>query len=311
MKSASSLASKFAAAGLVLVLLLACFTTACQKAAGGTATLERKNEATPAPQQSAAVWPGEEVSFNAASGPREEGTGTPTPMPSPASPAEEVLPTPTPASVPADVTPTPVPTASEPASEVKMIQERLAALGYAAQVTGNYDEATAAAVAAFQTRNGLQADGYVGLKTQERLYSADAVGAGANMYADADASQMLKYAKKALGKRYVVGGRGPDSFDSSGLVYYCLQMAGSERQRLSAAKYAAVDEWTKITDMDSLQAGDLVFFYGNEEEQVQHVGIVLDGSTMIDASSANGKVVERSYRTSYWEAHFAWGRRPW
>lgn len=319
MKRTTSLASKFAAASLAVVLLLACFTTACQKAAGGTATLERRNEATPTPQQSAAlpdetpIIPAQTADAESAGG---AASGAPdaseaTPMPTPASLPSGVLPTPTPASIPAGVLPTPVPTAIEPASEVKMIQERLVALGYAAQVTGDYDEATSAAVCAFQTRNGLQADGYAGLKTQERLYAADAVGAGASTYAAANIPQMLEYAKGALGKRYVVGGRGPDSFDSSGLVYYCLQMAGSDRQRLTSAKYAAVDDWQKITDMDSLQAGDLVFFYGNEGDQVQHVGIVLDGDTMIDASSANGKVVERSYRTSYWEKHFAWARRPW
>ncbi|MEA4970769.1 MAG: NlpC/P60 family protein [Candidatus Pelethousia sp.] len=108
----------------------------------------------------------------------------------------------------------------------------------------------------------------------------------------------------------MVSGRGPDSFDASGLVYYCLKMAGSGLQGLTAAQYAAVEDWQKISDINSLQAGDLVFFYGNKEGKVQHVGIALDGDTMIDASSASGKVVERSYRTSYWETHFAWDRRP-
>ncbi|MEA4970770.1 MAG: M56 family metallopeptidase [Candidatus Pelethousia sp.] len=185
MKSTTSLASKLAASGLALVLLLACFTTACQKApVGGTATLERKNEATPTPRQSAAL-PGETPDIPAqTAGAQSAGEAPPTPD----SRSAGVLPTPTPASIPPGAQPTPVPTALDPASEVKMIQERLVALGYAVQVTGDYDEATAAAVCAFQTRNGLQADGYVGLKTQERLYAADAVGAGAGAYAVADAS---------------------------------------------------------------------------------------------------------------------------
>ena len=78
----------------------------------------------------------------------------------------------------------------------------------------------------------------------------------------------------------------------------------------NAAGYSKVSEWKKITSIDKLQRGDLIFFYNNAYTKVGHVGIYIGGGTMIDASSSNGKVVKRSCTTSYWRKHFVCGRRP-
>ena len=122
---------------------------------------------------------------------------------------------------------------------------------------------------------------------------------------------MIEVAKSKLGCSYILGDTGPDTFDCSGLVYYCLKEAGSNRRRLTAAGYSQVDDWEKIEDMDDLKKGDLVFFYNNAFSKVGHVGIVISSSRMIDASSSNGEVVKRSFDTSYWREHFVCGRRPW
>ena len=64
--------------------------------------------------------------------------------------------------------------------------------------------------------------------------------------------------------------------------------------------------------MDDLKKGDLICFYDDNFTKVGHIGIVINNSgEMIDASSSNGKVVRRSYETSYWRKHFYCGRRPW
>ena len=63
---------------------------------------------------------------------------------------------------------------------VAQIQARLAELGfYDAKVSGGYYKVTKAAVKAFQTQNGLSADGIAGRETQEMLFSASAVPADA------------------------------------------------------------------------------------------------------------------------------------
>ena len=72
-----------------------------------------------------------------------------------------------------------------------------------------------------------------------------------------------------------------------------------------------MEDWTKLSSMSELKRGDLIFFYNNARSKVGHVGIVVREGEMIDASSANGKVVRRSYTTSYWRNHFVCGRRPW
>ena len=88
-------------------------------------------------------------------------------------------------------------------------------------------------------------------------------------------------------------------------------MAGSDRPPLTVALYAAESDWEDISDIDALKEGDFVFFYGTDNAEVAHMGIVVDDTYMIDASSSEGKVVKREYKTRYWEEHFAGGKRPW
>jgi|GEM_PF-953311 len=119
----------------------------------------------------------------------------------------------------------------------------------------------------------------------------------------------LNAAENQLGKPYIHGNQGPRSFDYSGLVYYCLKQAGVSKARNTAAGYSQETDWEKITSMDNLQKGDLLFFHVNGKK-VGHVGIYIGNGEMIDASSSNRKVVKRSCFTSYWEKNFITARRP-
>lgn len=198
-------------------------------------------------------------------------------------------------------------------NDVENFQQQLKDLGYLSKVTGYYGSETIAAVKSFQSRNGLSADGMAGEKTLEMINSdkAKASASKANeARSKANINTMIEAAKKQVGKKYVLGKTGPDSFDCSGLVYYCLKQAGSNRRRLNAAGYSTVSDWEKIS-FSKLKKGDLVFFYNNTKTKVGHVGIYLGGGEMIDASSSNGKVVRRSVSTNYWKTHFVCGRRPW
>ncbi len=61
---------------------------------------------------------------------------------------------------------------------VRAMQKRLKALGYlSGSADGAYGQATKAAVIAFQTANGLTADGKAGMTTLNRLYSDEALSA--------------------------------------------------------------------------------------------------------------------------------------
>ena len=198
--------------------------------------------------------------------------------------------------------------------DITSMQVQLKDMGYMSETTGYYGEKTIAAIKEFQRRNGLSADGLAGIYTYDLLYSPNAKESESKSQAarsSANIGKMIEYAKDMLGKPYVLGATGPNRFDCSGLVYYCLKQAGSNRRRLTAAGYSQVGDWEKITSMSKLKKGDLIFFYNNSFSKVGHVGIVVSSGMMVDASSANGKVVRRSFTTSYWKKHFVCGRRPW
>lgn len=198
--------------------------------------------------------------------------------------------------------------------DITEMQDQLKDLGYMSAVTGNYGDKTVAALKAFQDRNGLSPDGMCGEKTFALLYSDDAKESATKAKSKrtkANIDKMIAVAKKQLGDKYVLGAKGPDKFDCSGLVYYCLKEAGSNRRRLNAAGYSGVNDWSKIEKMSALKRGDLIFFYDDGFTKIGHVGIVLNSSEMIDASNNKGKVVRRDYTTSYWKKHFYCGRRPW
>ena len=213
--------------------------------------------------------------------------------------------------------------------DIQAFQEQLVELGYlkSDQVTSYYGTDTVDAVKNFQHRNYLTKDGKAGEKTLEAINSPDArvsytreqeiIAEKKKQAALARASsaagridKLINAAKKQLGDPYILGKSGPDSFDCSGLVVYCLRQANVYTRRLNAAGLSKTTSWKKISDIDDLQRGDLIFFKSDDSSTVGHVGIYIGGGEMIDASSANGKVVRRGAKTSYWRRNFVVGRRP-
>ena len=123
-------------------------------------------------------------------------------------------------------------------------------------------------------------------------------------------NKFINAAKSKVGCEYAVGGHGPDTFDCSGLVYWCLKQAGVSTSRLNAAGFSKKKDWKEITSISDIEKGDILFFHGDDSSSVSHTGIYIGGGMMIDASSSNGKVVKRSV-SSYWKGHFVNARRPW
>ena len=201
-------------------------------------------------------------------------------------------------------------------TDVDGFQRRLIELGYlsSSKATGYYGDETIAAVKAFQERNNLSADGKAGEKTFDLIYSPNAIASASKSQQTrrrANILEMIEVAESKLGSTYVLGAEGSKTFDCSGLVYYCLKEAGSNRGRYNAAGYAQVSDWEKITSMSNLEKGDLLFFYNKARTKIGHVGIYIGSGRMIDASSSEGKVVKRSCTTSWAKGQFVYARRPW
>ena len=122
--------------------------------------------------------------------------------------------------------------------------------------------------------------------------------------------KFIKTANSKIGCEYVLGDRGPKTFDCSGFVWYCLNQAGVSTNRLNAAGYSKKSGWKNISSFSDVQKGDILFFRSDSSANVSHCGIYIGGGTMIDASSSNGKVVKRAV-SSYWKRNFVNARRPW
>ncbi len=109
--------------------------------------------------------------------------------------------------------------------------------------------------------------------------------------ADPRIQKFLDVALSLQGKPYIWSDEGPDSFDCSGYVYYCLNQAGYSVGRSTANTYSGKADWQYV-DRNALQPGDLMFYWsGSKPNYIGHVGIYLGNGYHIHASSDYGYVV--------------------
>lgn len=212
--------------------------------------------------------------------------------------------------------------------QVRNIQEKLKQLKYLRNIDDYYGENTKNAIQDFQRRNGLSVDGKAGPNTLAKLNDPNAkkalapsrrsqnnnsILAGKNnknkkgvnnrpiQAADsASVNSLLSVASSKLGKPYIWGAKGPNAFDCSGFVYWCLNHAGVSQSYITSYGWRTVGKYTRISNFSDIRAGDIVVVRG-------HVGIATGGGGVIDASSSNGHVVSRSLG-GWWQRNFivAW-----
>ena len=227
----------------------------------------------------------------------------------------------------------------EQSDDVKNLQNLLVKYGYLSQdkASGYFGELTKDAVIAFQSVNGLGTDGTAGAKTLQLLQSGTAkskpkpkvktpsrsnrggrsggnsapagrgdAGSGGSISSgtggatvSGSAGSLVSIASSKIGSPYVWGSKGPNSFDCSGFVYWCLNQAGVGTSYMTSSGWRNPGRFKKVS-MGELQAGDIVVVRG-------HVGIYAGGGSVIDASSSNGRVVHRSL-SGWWSKNFitAW-----
>jgi cell wall-associated NlpC family hydrolase len=100
------------------------------------------------------------------------------------------------------------------------------------------------------------------------------------------AEKALAFARAQIGKPYVWGATGPESYDCSGLTQAAWKAAGVSLPRTT---YDQVNAGTTVSLADA-QPGDLVFFY----DDVTHVGIYIGNGMMIHAPKPGTYVREES-----------------
>lgn len=208
--------------------------------------------------------------------------------------------------------------------DVAAAQLRLKDLGYySALTTGYFGPQTEEAVTRFEYRNGLTADGVLDISDWKQLYSnsagqnaapsassssQDTVSAAAIAY-PYSGEGLSRAVSDQMDKPYVWGKEGPEAFDGSGLVRYCLGLCGVNIGKTEPAGYAEITGWQKIEKTQLIKKGDLLFFKNDVGDQITHVGISVGTSYFIHASSSSGKVVLSSLTEEYWARNFVFARR--
>jgi cell wall-associated NlpC family hydrolase len=103
--------------------------------------------------------------------------------------------------------------------------------------------------------------------------------------------EVIAEAKRQLGKPYVWGADGPDSFDCSGFTQWAWKAGGVSLPHYSGAQYSS----TTHVSMSAIQPGDLIFY----EDPGSHVALYIGNGTIIHAP--NSRSVVRYDSLYYWD----------
>lgn len=96
----------------------------------------------------------------------------------------------------------------------------------------------------------------------------------------------LNFALSQVGKSYVRGGTGPNSYDCSGLTSTAFAQAGVSLPRTSGAQYGVGIP----VSLGNLAPGDLVFYYSG----ISHVGIYIGNGMIVHAANPRSGVTTAS-----------------
>ncbi|MEV0490280.1 NlpC/P60 family protein [Streptomyces atratus] len=118
--------------------------------------------------------------------------------------------------------------------------------------------------------------------------AGDRVELGNEVPASARGAAALRAAATQLGKPYVSGGTGPNSYDCSGLTQWSYAQAGVHITRTT---YTQINEGTQI-GRSALKPGDLVFF-----NSTSHVGLYAGNNTIVHAPYPGAVVRYESMNT--------------
>ncbi len=103
------------------------------------------------------------------------------------------------------------------------------------------------------------------------------------------AGAAIAAARAEIGKPYVYGAAGPDSFDCSGLTMWAWRAGGVSLPHSSKMQYSG----STHIPISAIQPGDLLFYYSD----LHHVALYSGGGMMIEAAHTGTNVREVPMRT--------------
>lgn len=121
------------------------------------------------------------------------------------------------------------------------------------------------------------------------------------------AAAIVDLAKKLIGKPWVSGGKGPNSFDNTGLVTYVCKQNGVTDKLVTVADMKKAGTEVK---RDDLKPGDIVIFTNEPDARGEFVGIYIGNNEFIASyNSAKPVGISTMKPGSYWGNHYITARR--
>ena len=125
-------------------------------------------------------------------------------------------------------------------------------------------------------------------KTTTNANTDSSVGTDTASQGNATGSEIVAFAKKYLGYKYVYGGSTPSGFDCSGFTSYVYKHFGYSLNRTSSGQASN----GKAVSKSDLQVGDVICFARSSgSSKVGHVGIYIGGGQFIHAANARKGVI--------------------
>lgn len=116
---------------------------------------------------------------------------------------------------------------------------------------------------------------------------------------------VVREAMRHLGKAYVRGASGPNTFDCSGLTSYVYRQFGINLPRTTGGQYLR----GRPVSRDELELGDVVVFKDTYRSGISHVGIYIGQGRFIHASNSRGGVKITDLDSSYYAPRYVGARR--
>lgn len=141
--------------------------------------------------------------------------------------------------------------------------------------------------------------GYVSSKyLSDTKGSSSSNGSSNTSDSSAKVDKLISFAKAQLGKPYVWGAEGPNSFDCSGFTYYVFKNSANITLPRTSKEQS---NYGTTVSKSNLKVGDLVFFdtSGENDGNVSHVGIYIGSNQFIHSSSSKEKVVISDFSNYY------------
>lgn len=118
-------------------------------------------------------------------------------------------------------------------------------------------------------------------------------------------SDIVAFAKKYIGYRYVYGGTTPNGFDCSGFVYYVFNSCGYKISRGCSGQMST----GKGVSKSNLQPGDIIFFNNGGGGSIGHVGIYIGGGKIVHAANSRRGVTTDTINSGYYSQYYHSARR--